>query len=79
MSKNDVVGEYISDKKYIPLNVGQLKQLLEDVDDDKMIRVWVECRNKDGAAYLEGRKLAGITDEEDLCCLCAMYYRDDEQ
>ena len=64
--------------QYVPMNVGQLKQLIEDVDDDKLIRVWVECKNKDDVTYLEGRKLAGVLDEEDRLCLCALYYNEGE-
>lgn len=68
----------MEEREFVAMNVGQLKDLLSDVDDDKPIRVWVEQRNKDDAIYLEGRKLAGITDEEDMCCLCAMFYREGE-
>lgn len=64
--------------EYVAMNVGQLKQLINDVDDDKPIRVWVECKNKDGVTYLEGRKLAGVLDEEDMCCLCALHYSEGE-
>ncbi len=64
--------------KYVPMNAGQLKQLIKNVDDEKPIRVWVECKNKDGVTYLEGRKLAGVLDEEDRLCLCALHYNEGE-
>lgn len=64
---------------YIPMNVGQLKELLDPLDDEKPIRVWVECKNKDDNIYLEGRKLAGLAEEEDRVCLCAMYYREGDE
>lgn len=62
------------DEKYVAMNVGQLKALIEDVDDDKEIRVWVEEKNEDGTIYLSGRKLIGVADEDEYCCLCAGFY-----
>lgn len=63
---------------FTAMNVGQLKQLLENVDDDKTIRVWVELENSDGVSYLSARRLVGITDEEDFCCLCALFEQTEE-
>ena len=65
--------------EYVAMNVGQLKQLIADVDDTKPIRVWVECKNKDNVTYLEGRKLAGVLEENDKFCLCAMFYEEGEK
>lgn len=62
---------------FTDVNVGQLKQLLETIDDDKEIRVWVEEENDDGVKYLSGRRLIGLSDEEDRCCLCAAFYPKD--
>jgi hypothetical protein len=64
---------------FVNINVGQLKQLIEDVDDDKEIRVWCEMKNKDNTTYLSGRRLTGITDEDDYCCLCALLYQTEDE
>lgn len=61
-------------EEYSTLNVGQLRELIADVDDDKEIRVWCEEVNDDGVSYLSGRRLIGITDEEDMCTFCAARY-----
>lgn len=63
---------------YIPLTAGQLKELLEGIDDEKPIRIWVECKNDEDVSYFQGRKLAGLVDDGDYCCLVAMYYKEDE-
>lgn len=63
---------------FVAMNVGQLKELLENVDNDKTIRVWVELENSDGVSYLSARRLVGITDEEDFCCLCALFEKTEE-
>ena len=60
------------------LTVKQLKTLLEPCNDDHKIRVWTEMRNDNDEVYLEGRKLCGVVDEDDSCCLCAMLYKEGE-
>ena len=66
-------------ESYATLTVGQLVQLLDGVEDkDKEIRVWCEEINCDGASYLSGRRLIGMTDEDDLCTLCAVHYHQEE-
>ena len=68
-------------ENYTSLNVKQLKQLLEDIDDDSQeIRVWVEKVNSDGNTFLEGRRLCGVVDDpnDKYCCLVAgMYFEED--
>lgn len=61
-----------------PLTVKQLKQLLESCNDDHKIRVWVEMDTEGKGVRLEGRKLCGVTDEDDICCLGAMLYEPGE-
>lgn len=65
--------------QFVAMNMGQLRELTKDVDDDKEIRIWVEMKNNDGAIYLEGRRLIGLTDEQDYCCFCAGYYPQTEE
>ena len=67
------VGTYQTED-FATVTVGQLKQLLDGVDDDKEVRIWCEEKNDDGVIYLSGRRLIGVTDEEDRCCLCAAFY-----
>lgn len=61
-------------KKYATLTVKQLKQLIEDSDDDKEIRVWVEFE-RDGIIVLEGRRLIGVNEGhfDEYLCLVAGY------
>lgn len=66
-------------KKYASINVGQLKQMLDGVDEDKEIRIWVEMQH-DESILLEGRRLIGIRDdpyEQKYLCLVAGYYVND--
>lgn len=63
---------------FATITVGQLKRLLDPVDDDKEIRVWCEELTPEGVKYLSGRRLIGLTDEEDLCTLCAVHYATEE-
>lgn len=68
--------------KYASITVNQLKQLLEDCNEDKEIRVWVERINDDGNLFLEGRRLIGVTDDpnDKYCCLVAgLYYEEGEE
>lgn len=63
-------------KKYATVNVGQLKQLLDGVDDEKEVRVWTEM-NWEGTIMLEGRRLIGVREDpydERYFCLIAGYY-----
>lgn len=66
---------------YASITVNQLKQLLEDCNEDKEIRIWVERTNEDGNIFLEGRRLIGVTDDpnDKYCCLVAgLYYEEEE-
>ena len=68
--------------KYASITVNQLKQLLDDCNEDKEIRVWVERTNEDGNLFLEGRRLIGVTDDpnDKYCCLVAgLYYEEEEE
>lgn len=67
-------------KKYATLSVSQLKKLLENADDDKEIRVWVEMRHGDVVA-LEGRRLVGVVDDpnDQFLCIIAGYYNNEEE
>lgn len=47
-------------KTYATLTIKQLNQLIENCDEDKEIRVWIEEKNEDGASYLSGRRLIGV-------------------
>ena len=67
---------------YASITVNQLKQLLEDCNEDKEIRIWVERTNEDGNIFLEGRRLIGVTDDpnDKYCCLVAgLYYEEQEE
>ena len=67
---------------YASITVNQLKQLLEDCNEDKEIRIWVERTNEDGNTFLEGRRLIGVTDDpnDKYCCLVAgLYYEEEEE
>lgn len=72
-------------KHYATVKVGQLKQLIEDVDDEQEIRVWVEMQHEvptengsEQVMTLEGRRLIGVNDNpnDPFCCLVAGYYRE---
>ena len=67
----------MDDKKYTTLKVSQLVKLLEDVDQDKEIRVWCEM-NLPGSEniFLEGRRLIGVSEDpnDDFVCLTAVHY-----
>lgn len=69
-------------ENYVSLSVWQLKELLNGVEDDSQeIRVWVECENKDGNTYLEGRRLCGLTDDPNdkfVCLVAGLYYEESE-
>ncbi len=67
--------------KYASITVNQLKTLLNDCDDEKEIRIWVEKQNEDGAIFLEGRRLIGVTDNpnDKYCCLVAGLYWEEEE
>lgn len=65
--------------EYVTLNVGQLKQLLDNHDDNQEIRVWSEETNDDGVTYLSGRRLIGVADDNGFCCLMAAYYTEDKE
>lgn len=66
---------------YASITVNQLKQLLEDCNEDKEIRIWVERTNEDGNTFLEGRRLIGVTDDpnDKYCCLVAGLYYEEEK
>lgn len=65
-------------EKYVPLNVRQLKELIEDCDDESKIRIWVEMYKGD-AMILEGRRLISVIDDpnDEYVCLIASYYTED--
>ena len=67
-------------KDYASINVGQLKQLIEDIDDDREIRIWVE-KEVNEQIVLEGRRLIGVMDDpnDKYACLVAGYYKNEEQ
>ena len=67
-------------KEYATLSVSQLKKLLENADDDKEIRVWVEMKHGDSVA-LEGRRLVGVIDDpnDKFLCIVAGYYHNEEE
>ena len=67
-------------KKYATLSVSQLKKLLENADDDKEIRFWVEMRQGDVVA-LEGRRLVGVVDDpnDQFLCIIVGYYNNEEE
>lgn len=66
---------------YTTLTLKQLKQLVENCDEDKEIRVWVEMRNKDDSLYLEGRRLIGIQENpnDPFVSFVAGYYQNEEE
>ena len=68
-------------KNYSSLNGEQLKQLLDDSDTEKEIRVWVEMKNEDGNTYLEGRRLVGVVDDpnDQYLCIVAGFYKEDSE
>lgn len=75
---NTVSVQVVLMKEMAQMTVKQLKQLLDSCDDDHKIRVWVEMKTDGEGIRLEGRKLCGVLDEDDLCCLCAMLYEPGE-
>lgn len=66
-------------KNYVSITVGQLKRLIEDCDDDREIRVWVEM-SKEKSIVLEGRRLVGVIDDpnDKYVCFVAGYYSEDD-
>ena len=69
-------------KDYATIKVGQLKKLIEGVDEEKEVRVWVEMTSGD-SILLEGRRLIGVMDDpnDKYLCLVGGYYKveDDEE
>lgn len=56
------------------ITVGDLKYLLDGVDDDKEIRVWAEQKNEDNKSYLSGRRLVSGSEDGNYYCLVAAFY-----
>lgn len=70
-----------SNDNYASLTVAQLKKILQNADEDKEIRVWVEFQNKDGNTYLQGRQLYGIMESPDdkyLSLIARQYPKQEE-
>lgn len=68
-------------KDYASVNIGQLKKLIEDIDEDREIRVWVEMEHNE-QIRLEGRRIIGVMDDpnDKYACFVAGYYqRGDEE
>lgn len=67
-------------KNYATLTIKQLKQLIENCDEDKEIRVWAEEKNEDDARYLSGRRLIGIQENpnDSFVSFVAAFYEIEE-
>ena len=68
-------------KDYSTITISQLKQLIENCDDDREIRIWVEMKKAESdPMYLEGRRLIGVMDDpnDEYVCFVAGYYRPED-
>ena len=68
-------------KTYATLTIKQLQQLIENCDEDKEIRVWVEEKNEDDVSYLSGRRLIGVQENpnDSFISFVAAFYKTEEE